>query len=65
MEAAEILRMSYVELDKHPQKSELMTKAFTYRWGKNEGESTKEANPKFQKMVKDYAKKIEKARGKT
>jgi hypothetical protein len=62
MEAAEILGMPYPALDEHPRKRELMSKAYTYRWGKNSGETDKEANPIYQQAVKTLSKKIEKAR---
>lgn len=64
MEAAEILRMPYTELDAHPRKRELMNKAFTYRWGRNSGETDKEANPIYQQAVKSLSKQIEKAKKK-
>jgi hypothetical protein len=62
MEAAEILRMGYDELEHHPNKRDLMSKAFTYRWGRNAGETQKEANPIYQKAVKSLSDKISKAR---
>jgi hypothetical protein len=64
MEAAEILRCSYMELEGHPQKRELMRKAYTYRWGRNAGETQKEANPIYQKAVKDLSDKITRAKKK-
>lgn len=62
MEAAEVLRCSYMELEGHPQKRELMRKAFSYRWGKNAGETQKEANPLYQQAVKKLSDQIQKAR---
>ena len=64
MEAAEVLGMPYVQLDEHPRKRELMRKAFTYRWGKNSGETDKESNPEYQKAVRDLSERIEKAKPK-
>lgn len=65
MEAAEILGCSFMELNTHPDKRSLMRMAQTYRWGKNEGESTREANPEYQREVKKLSKKIEGARKKS
>lgn len=62
MEAAEILGCSFMELNDHPNKRNLMRMAFTYRWGKNQGETSKEANPTYQKAVKELSDKIAKAK---
>ena len=62
MEAAEILGMPYPELDEHPRKRELMSKAFTYRWGKNAGETQKESNPIYQQAVKSLSDQIAEAK---
>jgi hypothetical protein len=62
MEAAEILGCSFMELNDHPNKRNLMRMAFTYRWGKNAGETAKEANPEYQKEIKKLSKQIAKAK---
>lgn len=54
--------MTYIDLETHPKKRELMSKAFTYRWGKNQGETTREANPIYQQAVKKLSDKISKAK---
>ncbi len=50
--AAEILGCSFMELDAHPEKLELMSIAFTLEWGKLDGETALKQNPKFKEMVK-------------
>lgn len=62
MEAAEILRMPYLDLDDHPRKRELMAKAYTFRWGRNSGETQKEANPIYQQAVRALSERIGKAK---
>lgn len=49
--AAEILGCSYIELDEHPDKLNLMAKAFTIEWGKSDGERALKKNPKFKAMM--------------
>jgi hypothetical protein len=62
-EAAQFLGCSFMELDSHPDKRSLMAVAFTIRGGKNDGETMREQNPEYQRMIRDYSKKVEKARG--
>jgi hypothetical protein len=62
MEAAEVLRMPYPELEAHPQKAALMRRAFTYQFGKNEGERNKELNPDYHKLVAELSGEMEEAR---
>ncbi len=58
--AAKILGCSFLELDGHPEKARLMTLAFTFESGENEGEYLRELNPEWQKKKKAMSEKIQK-----
>jgi hypothetical protein len=61
--ASKILGCSYLELDAHPEKGNLMSIAFTVDNGQNEGEYLRELNPEWTKKKKEMQKKMEKAQG--
>lgn len=61
--AARFLRMSFVELDEHPRKYELMQIAATLEYGENEGENVKRCNPIYQKRLQEMAAAEHRARG--
>jgi hypothetical protein len=65
MEAAEILRMPYPDLEGHPRKAQLMQRAFTYQWGKNEGEKNRELNPDYHKLLNELGEQIAKVKEKS
>lgn len=54
--------MSFVDLDTHPQKHNLMSKAFTIDTGIGEGEYLKELNPKYQTALKGAREELSAAR---
>lgn len=62
IEAAKILGCSYLELRDHPDKSELMSRAFTFERGTADGEYLKEMNREYQRQRKAAQKEIEAAR---
>jgi len=55
------LGCSFIELDEHPDKANLMATAFTLSVGDNEGEYLRELNPAWQKKKKEMSKAVEKA----
>lgn len=62
IEAANVLRMSFLGLRNHPDRSELLSIAASYLKGKSDGEYLLHLNPEFNKTLKDRTKKISDAR---
>ncbi len=60
-EAARILGCSFIDLEYHPDKFELMGQAFTLQWGRTDGELQRELNPEYVKKRKALEAKIAEA----
>lgn len=58
-----MLGCSYLELDARPDKGRLMTLAFTFQSGENEGEYIRETNPQWAKKKKAFSDAMNKANG--
>lgn len=61
MEAAKILGSSYMELNEHPEKLQLMRMAFTYKRGTQDGEYLVQVNPTAVAEAKTRQKAIQDA----
>jgi hypothetical protein len=56
--------MSYPELENHPDRAELISKALTVSRGKSNGDYLRQCNPLFHAEVAEMVKEIAKAKPK-